>query len=107
MTTDHHSHREATVILRRSAKRTCYAEETVSSRPRQARLTRAQITHRRYNDWRVQHDIGWPDGEGELRRRSVSALAALYRVSRQTAHYGIKSARQIQEDLQAIGADSC
>jgi hypothetical protein len=59
----------------------------------------------RYNDWRVQHDIGWPDKDGVCRPRSVAQLAAIYRLSRPAVHDGIKVSRQVQAEIEAIGAD--
>lgn len=50
----------------------------------------------------VQHDIGWPDKDGVCCPRSIARIAAIYRVSRQAVHDGIKVSRLVQADLEAI-----
>lgn len=61
-------------------------------------LTPEQIKMRRWEDWRVDHEIGRLGVDGKrLIPRSLEVIAAMYGVSKQAVHQGIRRAKQIRE----------
>ena len=60
--------------------------------------TPRQLKRRRYEDWRVDYEVGrWDPHLGRLVKRPISLIAALAGVPERTVRHGIQTAKLVLE----------
>jgi hypothetical protein len=88
------------LLLRQPSKSTRKAPEVIGCAIADEPLSRSQVAMRRYEDWRIAHEIGVFHPETRmLQKRSVAVIAATYRVTPRAVQYGIQVARKAREEV--------
>jgi hypothetical protein len=91
-------------VIRGNDHRRVLASGSACCRVPACRLTPTQTRMLRYEQWRIEHEHGFPVPGGRPEPRSVSLIAAIYGVDESVVRRGIETIRREREALASVAA---